>query len=137
MAFSFSDLVLRFRKPPCVPGIPEDVLRDLFGSVEVTTESGPGASLVTSTGNIDVQFVFGSDGNFVGAFATVAGRSVPIIFGINSNALQLFKGSPSSNNPGPGWKVEIELTQQYFGGGPTESQWKLFVASRAAVINTF
>lgn len=127
---------IRLKKELCLKNFSEDDIRLLVDSLEAEIIDEELSSLVHSTGGIPVKFIFGSDGNFSGVYAKQGGRQIPLIFGVGGNELSIFKGAPSLSNPGPGWEVEVELTRQYLSQPPSENDWQIFFASRAAVINT-
>lgn len=131
------ELKLSLRTQLCIAGLSEDAIQALVANIQITTPGENNTTIVTANGGIDVQFVFGSDGNFAGAYAQIMGRSIPIIFGTGSTNLQVFKGAPSGTNPGPGWEVEVELTEAYLGQSGAENTWEIFFASRVGVLNTF
>lgn len=133
---SLEDFVVTLRRQLCIPGWSESDIREFVAALEITSPD-PDTFLVTSTGGIRVQFVVGSDGNFSGAYMQVAGIQIPLIFGTNSTNMQIFKGSPSGTNPGPGWELEVELSRTILNQTGSENTWTAFLASRAPVINTF
>ena len=120
----------------CIPGIKEDDIQALVEALGVVqTKEGILESVVTSTGGVEVKFVFGTDGNFAGLFAKINGKQIAIIDGINSTELHTFKGPPSATNPGQGWTVEIDLTKKYLSQTGAQSTWELFYASRTGILN--
>lgn len=131
------ELIISLRTQLCIAGLSEDAIQALVAGLQISTPEGSNRTIVTANGGIDVQFIFGSDGNFMGAYAQIMGRSIPLVFGVGSTNLQVFKGSPSGTNPGPGWEVEVELTKAYLGQSGAENTWEIFYASRVGVLNTF
>lgn len=129
------DLVITLRKQICIPNWSESEIREFVAALEISPRED-NTFFVTSNG-ARVMFVIGADGNFAGAFMQVGGIQVPIIFGTNSPALQVFKGNPTATNPGPGWMVEVDLTRRYLSQSGPEPTWEIFFASRVGVINTF
>lgn len=120
----------------CIPGLSEDDVRALVEALGVVqTEEGNLQSVVTSTGGVEVKFVFGSDGNFGGLFAKINGKQVPIISGSSSSELHVFAGAPSATNPGEGWELEVDLTKRYLGQTGPQSGWEIFFASRKGILN--
>ena len=105
-----------------------------MATLQVETEDRL-TTIVTANGGINVQFLFGSDGNFMGAYAQIGGVSIPLVFGTGSSNLQVFKGSPSATNPGPGWDVEVALTKKYLSQSGAEATWEIFYASRVAIVS--
>lgn len=134
MAF-LDQLVISLRTQLCLAGMSEDEIQQFVNALQIKTVDDS-VTFVTSTGGNSVQFLFGSDGNFMGAYAQLAGVSLPIIFGTGSTNLEVFKGSPSGTNPGPGWEVEVELTQKYLSQSGPEADWEIFYASRVPLVST-
>lgn len=128
-------LKISLRTQLCLQGLDEDEVNLLVGNLQLETDD-TNNTLVTANGGVQVKFLFGSDGNFMGAYAQLGGVSIPLVFGVGSTNLQVFKGSPSGTNPGPGWELEVELTQAYLGQNGPESGWEIFYASRVAVVST-
>jgi len=125
------------KKPTCIKGLSEDDLRELVNALLITVTDPTFPGFVRSTNGTDVKFEFDGNGNFAGVSAKLDSKNVFIISGAGGQELGLFKGSPSAANPGPGWRVEIELTRKFFNQNPElESQWEIFVASRIGVLNT-
>lgn len=122
------------KKPVCIEGLNEDALRALVNALQITVKDSSFGGLVKTNG-INVEFKFGPDGSFQGVFAKLNGQNTAIIPGTSSSSLQLFKGAPSSTNPGPGWSVETDLTRTYLNQPADDSQWALFYASRVSVLN--
>lgn len=125
---------LRVKAPVCIEGLGEDAIQELVNSLEVVITEEDRQKIVTSTGNIQVKLVFGSDGNFSGGFAKIGNKNVAIIPGALSQNMQIFKGSPSTNNPGPGWEPEVELTKTLLHQPDDQNAWTAFLASRTNVI---
>jgi hypothetical protein len=125
---------LSLKKPICIDGLSEDDLRALVNAIQINVVDTTFGGLVKTNG-IAVEFKFGSDGSFQGVYAKMNGQNVAIVPGTSGSALQLFKGSPSAINPGPGWTVETDLTRLYLNQPPDENQWVLFYASRASVLS--
>lgn len=118
----------------CLAGLTESEAHEFVGALELETKDEQ-TTLVTANGGINVKFTFGSDGNFSGAYAQLGGKSVPLVFGTQSHYRAVFEGPPSSNNPGPGWEIDPELSQAYFGVTGPQGLWPIFFARRVAVIN--
>lgn len=129
------ELKITVRTQLCLLGLNEDQIQAFVNGLQIETVDR-GTTLVTSTGRIQVQFVFGSDGNFSGAYAQLGGVSVPIIFGTGSTNLEVFIGPPTGTNPGPGWEVEVELTRKYLHQPGDEGTWEIFYARRVPVVST-
>ena len=129
--------LVRIKKPACIADLSEDDLQAIANALEIVPVDPEAVNFVKSTGGVQTKFVYGSDGNFNGVYAKIDGQSIPIIPGVGSKVLGLFKDAPSGTNPGVGWEIEVELTKKYFGGADDQSQWEIFVASRVGVINTF
>lgn len=125
---------ISLKGPVCINNLNEDSLRELVDNLLVTLT---GNLPVTSTGGVEVEFVFGSDGNYGGTYAKINNKNILLTPGVSSNMLSVFIGPPSTNNPGPGWKVEVELTRKFLQGGPDETTFEVFYASRAPVLNNF
>lgn len=120
----------------CIPGLSEDDIQAFVEALGVVqTKDGILESIVTSTGGVEVKFIFGSDGNFSGVYAKINGKQIPLIEGINSTQLQTFMGAPSASNPGEGWNLEVELTQKYLNQVGAQSGWEIFYASRKGILN--
>lgn len=128
-------LKIVLRTQLCLLGVSEDEIQALVGNLSVETVD-KNTTLVTANGGIQVQFVFGSDGNFVGAFAQLGGKSITIIFGTGSGYRGFFRGSPSATNPGPGWQVDVEASRRYLQQSGPENTWDAFYAERVAVVST-
>lgn len=124
------------KNPACIEGLTEDAVRELVNSIEITVRDPSFSGIVTSTGDSQVKFTFGSDGNFDGAITRANGVPVTLINGVNSKQLYIFEGPPSGTNPGVGWEVEPDLTKEVLKQTGAESGWKVFFASRAPVLNT-
>src|SRR3990172_8597129 len=99
-------------KPLCIQGLSEDSIREFVNALQVVVKDPNFGGFVTATGDVQVTFSFGPDGNFAGAFALLNGMQIPIILGVNSKALYMFAGAPSSTSPGPGFTVDVELTKE-------------------------
>lgn len=125
---------ISLKKPICIDGLSEDALRALVNAIEIAVADKDFGGFVTTNG-IAVEVKFGADGSFQGVFAKLNGQNTAIIPGAGSSALAIFKGSPSSTNPGPGWFVETELTKQYLNQPADENLWSIFYASRVSVLN--
>ena len=132
---SSNSFKIELRKPVCIQSISEDSLRELVDALQVTLKDDTFSGFVLSSGGTSVRFVFGPDGNFQGVVAKVGGKDITLIEGANSSSLGIFKGAPSGTNPGPGWEVEAELTQQYLSQPMNQNDWNIFYASRVSVIN--
>lgn len=120
---------------PCISGLGEDDLRQLADALHVEVDQDKVGTIVTATAGVPIKFTFGSDGGFLGAYARINGQSVPLVLGTGSAELTIFKGSPSSSNPPPGWSVETELTKSVLNQDPDPNNWNLFFASRVSVLN--
>ena len=119
----------------CIEGLSEDALQNLINSIEITVRDPKFGGFVTSTGDSQVKFTFGPDGNFSGAITRANNVPVTLINGVNSKELYIFEGPPSGTNPGVGWKLESELTIDVLRQTGAESTWLAFLASRAPVLN--
>lgn len=125
---------IELQKPVKIKGLCEDDIRELLAALEVVLIN-KNESFVTAANGLQVKFLGGQSGNFSGAVAKLGGQSVEILPGFGSSQLGIFKGGVTSTNPGPGWKVEFELTQKFFSQSSSEASWEIFLASRSAVIN--
>lgn len=124
-------------KPLCIEGLSEDALREFADALQITVKDKDFGGFVTTTGDVQVTFSFGPDGNFQGVFALVNNQHIPLIPGVGSKELYVFKGAISGTNPGSGFKVEPELTVKYLNQAlNNESNWEIFYASRVGVLNT-
>jgi hypothetical protein len=124
---------LALKSNVCIEGLSEDTVRQLVDSLQVVAKDT--ANYVKSSGGVQVKVQFGSDGTFNGIYARLNGIQIPLVLGVGSTALQLFKGGVTSVNPGPGWQVEYDLTIKYLNAPPDETAWELFYASRVSTIN--
>lgn len=125
---------ISLKGPVCINSLNEDTIREL---VENMVGTLVGNLPVTSTGGIEVEYIFDSGGNFEGSYANINNKKILLTPGLSSNMLNVFKGPPSANNPGPGWKVEVDLTRRFLQGGSDETTFELFYASREPVLNNF
>lgn len=125
---------ISLKGPICINSLNEDSLREL---VENMVGTLVGNLPVTSTGGIEVEYIFDSSGNFDGSYAKINNKKILLTPGVTGKMLTVFQGPPSANNPGPGWKVEVELTREFLQGGPDETTFKVFYASREPVLNNF
>lgn len=123
------------KKPLCLENLSEDELRAFVNALQITPTDDGFTGLVRSSEGVEVKFNFGSDGNFQSVTAKLNGQQIVIIPGNTSQVLYSFKGPPSSTNPGPGWTLEAELTQDIYDQPANEALWKIFFASRADVLN--
>lgn len=130
-----NSLKLKLTRPVCIPGMSEDEVQQLVSAMQVDIVDDQFRGLVYSNGGIKVEFIFGSDGNFSGVYAKIDNKNIALVPGSLSNAMQLFKGSPSNVNPGPGWEIEIDLTKSLLHQEENENNWTAFLASRAPIIN--
>lgn len=128
-------LKVELKRMPCIEGLSEDALVAFVNALKVSVEKDEFTGFVLSTKGTEVEFTFGGDGNFLGAYAKVNNQNVPLIHGVNSKRLYLFKGPPTSQNPGAGWTLEVDLTRTYLNQPALESSWEVFFASRSNVIN--
>lgn len=130
---NFFDIALK--QPICVDGLTEDALRALVNALQIKVANKDFGGFVLSSSGVQIKFQFGPDGSFQGVFAKLNGKSTTIIPGTTSKYLAVFEGPPSSVNPGVGWEVNVELTQEYLNQPPDQNQWKIFYAKRVSVLN--
>lgn len=128
-------LKVALKSPPkCVGNLNEDDLRTLVNSIGIEVVDDDLTGLVTSNQGTRVKFRFDSAGSFSGVFAKIGGKNVNLIPGVSSSNLAVFKGAPTSTNPGVGWQIEEELTKEYFNQPNNQDQWKIFYASRVSIL---
>ena len=120
-------------KPVCLEGLSEDGVRQLVEALVITGRDNP-ENVVLSSPGVQLFFKFGADGSFEGLYAKQGGVSGVIIPGTSSKGLNVFKGPPSSGNPGAGWEVEVELTKKYLNQSNDQTLWEIFFASRVSII---
>lgn len=126
---------IALKRPVSISALSQDELQELVKALVVTaSQEGGFKNLVRSTSGYEVKVSFGSAGEFNGIYAVINNEIVNLVPGANGNALQIFKGAPTSSNPGPGWKVDVDLTRQYLNQGPNENAWDLFFAYRVSNI---
>lgn len=128
-------LNVELKRVPCIEGLSEEALMAFVNALKVSVDRDEFTGFVLSTNGVDVHFTFGGDGNFLGAYAKVNNQNVPILHGVNSQRLYLFKGPPTNTNPGAGWALEVDLTRTYLNQPTNENNWEIFYASRSNVIN--
>lgn len=119
----------------CLQNLTQDDLQAIVSNLDIKVE-GDNITFVTSTGGIQVKFLFGSDGNFNGVYAQLGGVSIPIIFGTDSSNLEVFEGPPGASNPGPGWEVDVEASKVITHSIGDEANWRYFIARRVPVVST-
>lgn len=129
-ASNFFEISLKNSTKCGIEGLSEDALRELIKSINIKVVDNKFGGFVVSTANIPVRVNFDSSGKFDGIQAILDGQVINLVHGANSNALAIFKGVPSSKNPGPGWEVEVGLTQQYLNQPPNQANWEIFFARR-------
>lgn len=128
-------LKLVYDRIPCLEGVSQDELIELVNCLKVEVKRDELDSFVLSTKGVEVKFRFGGDGSFLGADAKMNNTFVPLLHGVNSGRLYLFKGPPTNTNPGAGWQLESDLTRKYLNQPVSESNWEVFFASRKNEIN--
>lgn len=136
MATPSDFLKIVLRNPVCIKDLGENSLRLLVEELVVQVTDPKFSGFVLSDNGTQVRFNF-PGGNFGDATAKVNGEDYVIIPGLNQKGLEAFRGPPTNTNPGYGWKVEIELTQEILQQPPNQAQWKIFYASRVPVLNAF
>lgn len=128
-------LKITVRRQLCLMGLSEDSIQEFVDNLQIGT-TDDNTTFVTSKGGIEVQFLFGSDGNFNGVYAQLGGVSIPILFGTGSSNLELFRDAPSASNPGPGWTVDVERSKAWLHQSGPEANWTGFVAYRVPIVST-
>ncbi len=126
---------ISIKDPTCISGLSEDAIRALIDSIEISVTDPSFGGFVTSTAGTYVKFNFGSDGNFQSVTAKLNSKNIVLIQGAGGNELQIFKGAPTTTNPGQGWSVEVDLTKKYLAQKDDENTWELFFARRTQVLN--
>lgn len=126
-------LKVSINKPVCVAGLSDDDVRQLVSSLVVDV-SGEDA-VVSSTQGFSVKFNFSPDGNFLDTTAKINNKSIVLLHGSSSGALQVFAGPPSNTNPGEGWEIDAVLTTKYLGQSGNQNAWDIFFARRVPVLN--
>ena len=119
----------------CLDTVSEDDVRALVNALRITIEDKEFEGLVRTTSGTQLKFEFGPDGAFRGLYATLGGKRVMLIPGSNSSGMAIFKGAPSSTNPGAGWALEEDLSRKYLQQTGVLSTWDLFYATRVSVLN--
>jgi len=126
---------IKLTRPVCLENINEDDLRELINALTISPKDRAFGGFVLSSEGVEVKFNFGADGNFQSVTAKINGQNIVLIPGNTSQVLYTFKGPPSTSNPGPGWNLEAELTQSVLDQPANQTQWEVFFASRADVLN--
>lgn len=127
---------LELSGPVCIPGLSEDSIRELVGALQVRLLEDALEGFVTASRSARVKFANDGDGNFSGVTETVNGKIVTIIKGLGGGELALCEGVPSVTNPGEGWQVIDELSQQLFSQSEDQTTWKYFAARRIGILNS-
>jgi len=128
---------IEIANPVCIEGLSEDALRALVNALTISVKDPGFGGVVLSSPGAQVKFNFGPDGNFSGVTAKINGMDIVLIPGVGSQALQVFAGPPSATNPGVGWEIDAELTQEVLSQPANQNLWKAFFARRAPVLNSF
>ena len=117
--------------PPCSDCVSEDFIYEFLSSVRGVLEGAGFSSFIQISrgqeATSDVFVSFAGDGEFSGLFFKAKNESINLF---PRNEIVLFKGSPSSLNPGPGYTIQEELTRSALGQSSNRDDWTAFYACR-------
>lgn len=131
-----SEFSIKLKYPVCIPGFSEDQMREFVEALVGRIAENVLDGFISAPAIAQMKAGVDSSGNFSGITQLANSQQVIILHGVGSQMLQPFEGPPSANNPGPGWKLEEELTQRFMAQSGDQSTWTIFYASRIGVLNT-
>lgn len=115
---------IELKGSPCIEGISEDALRQLVDALIVRAIDDEFKSIVRAATGVEV-FVKSSKEITV----KEGGDTVNILPSVG-----IFKGVPSSSNPGAGWEIDEDATLNALNQPADRNQWTLFIACRVSSI---